>query len=191
MLTGIRFVKTLICMSFFVLTAANIFGQATDTVTFKPFERYWTKPRLVPKVGFGVQETGFGELGMQLHKIYVHPLSLASAGPYMTVDGVFQSNEVIIGPKIGYEVTAGLLGLAADVTYYTDFDRESVMVTPKAGLTLFGYVNLFYGRNLKVSQDSFKSISMNRFSLVFNLNPDYHNIHEAVKRRRRSNTGGK
>jgi hypothetical protein len=157
-----------------------------DTVDIKPFERYWTKPRIVPKVGFGVQETGFGEIGAELHKIYVHPLSLASAGPYITIDGVFQTNEIILGPKFGYELTAGLFGIAGDVTYYTDFDRESVMVTPKAGLTLFGYANLFYGRNFTLSDDSFRSISPNRFSLIFNLNKDYHNIKSASKKRERS-----
>lgn len=156
--------------------------EDADTVDIRPFERYWTKPRVVPKVGFGVQETGFGEIGAQLHKIYVHPLSLASAGPYITVDGVFQTNEIIVGPKLGYELTAGLFGIAGDITYYTDFERESLIVTPKAGLTLFGYANLFYGRNLRISDDYFRSISPNRFSLVFNLNKDYHNIKAAAKR---------
>ena len=162
-------------------------SQDVDTVDIKPFERYWTKARIIPKVGFGVQQTGFGELGIQFQQIYVHPLSLASAGPYFTVDGVFQTNEIIIGPKLGYEVTAGLFGLAGDVTYYTDFDRKSLMFTPKAGLSVFGYANLFYGRNLNLSDDRFRSVSPNRFSLVFNLNPDYHHIRDADKRRKRNN----
>ncbi len=153
-----------------------------DTVDIKPFERYWTEPRFVPKIGFGVQETGFGEIGVQLHQIFVHPLSLASAGPYITVDGVFQADEIIIGPKAGYEFVAGLLGLAADVTYYTDFDRKSIMFTPKAGLSLFGYVNLFYGRNLNLNNETFRAISPNRISITFNLNQDYYNIREARKR---------
>jgi hypothetical protein len=160
-------------------------GDKVDTVHIHPFERYWTKSRLVPKVGFGVQETGFGELGVQLHQIYVHPLSLASRGPYFTMDGVFQTDEIILGPKFGYEFTAGLLGLAADVTYYSDFDNHEWMTTPKAGLSLFGYVNLFYGYNISLSDYNFKAISKNRFSLTFNLNPDYHHIHDAAKKRRR------
>ncbi|MBT1702269.1 hypothetical protein [Chryseosolibacter indicus] len=153
-----------------------------DTISIRPFARYWTKPRVVPKVGFGVQETGFGEIGAQLHQIYVHPLSLASMGPYISVDGVFQTDEVIIGPKAGYELTAGLLGLAADFTYYTDFDKhKSVMFTPKAGISLFGYVSIFYGRNINLNDETFKAISSNRFSIIFNLNPDYYNIREARK----------
>lgn len=166
-----------------ILSGNLLFGQEkVDTVNFRPFERYWTKPRIVPKVGFGVQETGFGEIGAQLHQIYVHPFSLASMGPYVTVDAVFNVDEVILGPKLGYELTAGLIGIAADVTYYSDFDRESLMVTPKAGLTLFGYANLFYGRNFQLSDDHFRSISPNRFSLIFNLNKDYYSIHGATRK---------
>jgi hypothetical protein len=176
--------RLLFILIMFVFTAQ---AQPADTVDFKPFQQYWTKARVVPKVGFGVQETGFGEIGMQLHKIYVHPLSLASAGPYVTVDGVFQTDEIIIGPKLGYELTAGLFGVAADVTYYTDFDKESVMITPKAGLSLLGYVNLFYGRNLQVSDYKFSAISLNRFSLIFNLNKDYSRIHDATKGAKRRN----
>ena len=174
-----------IALIFLLISGHTSLAQEVDTVDVKPFERFWTKPRLVPKVGFGVQETGFGEIGMHFHKIFVHPLSLASAGPYLTVDGVFTPGELIVGPKLGYEITAGLVGLAADITYYSDFDRESVMATPKAGVTLFGYANLYYGRNLKLSDDSFRSISPNRFSLIFTLNPDYHNIREATRKKKR------
>jgi hypothetical protein len=185
MLTAIKFAKTFLLLALISVTSISLLAQDVDTVHVRPFQQYWTKPRLIPKVGFGSQDTGFGEIGVMLHQIYVHPLSLASMGPYMTVDGVFEPQEIIIGPKIGYEFTAGLLGLAADVTYYTDFDRESVLITPKAGLSLFGYANLFYGRNLKISDDHFKSISDNRVSLTFNMNRDYHNIHDAAKKRRK------
>lgn len=163
-----------------LLTFCAAYGQ--DTVDIKPFERYWTKPRLVPKLGIGAQEVAFLEAGIQWHKIYVHPLSLASAGPYFTIDGLVKDDEPIIGPKIGYEVTAGLIGLAADITYYTDFDRESVMLTPKAGLSLLGFANLFYGYNINLSDDQFNIISQNRFSLVFNINRDYFNIRGAGKK---------
>jgi hypothetical protein len=176
--------NTLIIFLFLFALAAQ--AQPADTVNIRPFERYWTKPRLVPKVGFGIQETGFGEVGLQLHQIYVHPLTLASAGPYATVEAVFQPDNIIIGPKLGYEFTAGLLGIAADFTYYTDFDRESVVFTPKAGITLLGFVNVFYGRNISLSDDGFGAISQNRFSLIFNINPDYYHIREASKKPERN-----
>jgi len=126
-----------------------------------------------------VQETGFVEVGIQFHKIYVHPLSLASAGPYLTIDGMLIGDNFVLGPKIGYEITARLLGIAADVTYYSDFNREALVFTPRAGISIMGFVNLFYGRNLALSEYQFNGIDKNRFSLVFNLNTDYFNLREA------------
>ena len=179
MLTGIRFIKFFLAL---LLPVYALQAQTQDTTNFKPFERYWTKPRIVPKIGAGAQEIAFAEIGIHLHQIYVHPLTLASAGPYFTTDILIKDKDPIIGPKLGYEVTAGLFGFAADFTYYTDFDRESVMFTPKAGLSILGFANLFYGYNIVLSDDEFSHISRNRFSLVFNLNKDYFNLRSANKK---------
>lgn len=154
-----------------------------DTIQKKPFERYWTKARLAPKFGVGIQGSAFAEVGLQLHKIYVHPFTLASAGPYITCDVVILNGSVIIGPKAGYEVTAGLFGFAADIGYYSDFDRESMLVTPKAGISLLGFADLFYGRSFNISEDTFHSISPNRFSLVINFNRDYFDLRAARRKR--------
>jgi hypothetical protein len=170
----------------FLLSAFSTFSQdkeSPDTVNRKPFERYWTKPRWVPRVGVGVQDGPFAEAGLSFHKIYVHPLALASSAPYLTIEGVFLKEDYILGAKAGYEVVAGLFGAAADVTYYTDFNKRSLMVTPKVGLSVFGFVNLFYGYNIPVSDDEFKSIDRNRFSLTFNLNRDYFSVRTAQKRK--------
>ena len=181
MLTEIPAIKTLIVSAALLL---SFFASAQDTdTTDLPFERSWTKSRIVPKIGLGVQETAFVEAGIQLHKIYIHPLSLASAGPYLTIDGLIIDENFIMGPKLGYEITAGLLGLAADVTYYSDFDQDAWMFTPRAGLSVLGFANLFYGRNIFLSDFMFSHIDKNRFSLVFNLNKDYFNLKEARRRR--------
>jgi hypothetical protein len=185
MLTEIK-LKAFLTAIALLLIFCSASGQ--DTVNIRPFERYWTKPRIVPKIGVGAQEAAFVEAGIQWHKIYVHPLTLASAGPYLTVDGLIKDDEPIIGPKIGYEVTAGLFGVAADLTYYTDFENESLMVTPRAGLSLLGFANLFYGYNINLSsEEPFKIISRNRFSLVFNINRDYFNLRSAGKRPEKKN----
>ena len=130
-----------------------------------------------------MQETAFAEIGIQLHKIYKHPLSLASAGPYFTVDGLLRDEKVIIGPKIGYEITAGLVGIAADATCYSDFRSTSIVVTPRAGISVLGFVNLFYGRNIFLSDLQFDGIDKNRFSLVFNLNSYYFDLRNAPRKK--------
>lgn len=170
------------CLIFALLASFALSAQ--DTLNIKPFERYWTEPRLIPKLGVGLQETAFVEVGIQLHKIYIHPLSLASAGPYLTIDGLVRNEKVIIGPKLGYEITAGLVGIAADVTYYSDFTSEALVFTPRAGISILGFVNLFYGRNIPLSDFQFAVIDRNRFSLVFNLNRDYFNLRNAPKKDR-------
>lgn len=170
----------------FVLVAAafSANAQLADTVNARPFERYWTRTRVIPKFGGGYQGNAFVEAGFALHKIYVHPLTLASAGPYLTCDVVFTDDEVIVGPKAGYEVTAGLFGFAADLAYYSDFENESLLVTPKVGITLLGFADLFYGRSFTVSRDAFSAISVSRFSLIINLNPDYFDLRDARRKRR-------
>lgn len=182
MLTRTRWIRLRILACALLLWPAGLYAQ--DSVNIKPFERYWTQPRIVPKLGAGVQETAFIEAGIQLHKIYVHPLSLASAGPYLTVDVVLREDRWIAGPKLGYEITAGLLGVAADVTYYSDFSDDAWVFTPRAGISIMGFVNLFYGRNIALSDDQFKAIDKNRFSLIFNLNRDYFSLRNAPKKRR-------
>lgn len=182
MLTEIQVTKTGIVLAVFLFPLI-LWAQEIDTLSTRPFERYWTKPRLVPKVGIGIQETAFVEAGVQLHKIYIHPLSLASAGPYLTIDGMVRNETLILGPKLGYEITAGLIGIAADLTYYSDFERDAWVVTPRAGISVLGFVNLFYGRNIGLSDFLFDAIDQNRFSLVFNLNRDYFNLKEARKNR--------
>ena len=182
-----RFSSTRILGFLLFLVVSRTFAQdvgVADTINRKPFERYWTRPRVVPRLGLGVQDAAFVEAGLAFHKIYVHPLALASSSPYVSLEGVIIEDDYIVGAKAGYEVVAGLFGVAADVTYYTDFNRESVIITPKAGVSVFGFVNLFYGYNVTLSQDEFKSIDRNRFSLTFNLNRDYFNVRAAQKRKR-------
>ncbi|NJM26027.1 MAG: hypothetical protein HC859_11600 [Bacteroidia bacterium] len=167
-------------------TCASVCAQDNpslpDSIVAKNTERYWTRKRVVPRAGLALQETASVEVGLAYHSIYVHPLSLASAGPYITFEGIIRDDFVIVGPKAGYEFTAGLVGIAADVTWYTDFSEYSLMATPKAGLSLLGFASLMYGYNIPLNDNEFKSISRNRISLVFNLNRDYLNLKEAPRR---------
>ena len=166
----------------------NVVTSPADSVT-SPFERYWTRPRTVPKFGVGVQDRAFVEIGLQYQSIYKLPLSLASHGGYVTVDVFVDKSNLLLGPKAGYEVTAGIIGIAADFTYFIDHNyseegrnRRSWVFTPKAGLTIFGFADLFYGYQIPLSEERITTIYRHRFSLVFNLNRDYFNLKEAPRR---------
>jgi hypothetical protein len=163
--------------------------EQPDTIQSKFMEMFWTRERLVPKIGVSVQERAFIEVGVYWHNIYRHPLSLASKGPYATIDIMVDDENLLIGPKAGYEFTAGMFGAAFDVTYYYDkdynsegLDRRAFVATPKAGLTLLGFLDLFYGYQIPLSETVITSLSRHRFSLTFNLNKDYFNVKSAPRK---------
>ncbi len=185
--------RTAIRVLFFLLVSglAPLMAQGTDSLyKTKPFERFWTKPRLVPKLGIGTQDRGFVEVGVQWHSIYKHPLSLISKGAYSTVDIFIDHSNILVGPKVGYELTVGLIGIALDMTYFIDYNydgeshtRNAWVTTPKAGLSILGFANLFYGYSIPISEQTIDSISRNRLSLVINLNRDYFNLKEARRKK--------
>ena len=138
---------------------------------------------MVPRVGMAVQETTSFEAGVAYQKIYVHPLSLASTSAYLSGEAMVLNNNFVFGPKLGYEFTVGLIGVATDMTYYTDTHKNSLVITPKGGLTIFGFVSLYYGRNIGISNDQFSYISKNRFSITFHINRDYFDLKEAPRKK--------
>jgi hypothetical protein len=98
-------------------------------------------------------------------------------------------SNILLGPKLGYEFTAGLFGAAIDMTYYIDHNydgeggnRSGVVATPKVGLSILGFANLFYGYTIPLSNERISTITRNRFSLVFNLNRDYFDLKDAPRK---------
>jgi len=190
--------KNLACLFFFWSVAFSHIAvaqhanstQYSDSLVSTPFHRYWTKQRLIPKIGVGVQDRAFFEVGLYWQNIYRHPLTLLTKGPYCTVDIFIDDSNFLIGPKLGYEFTAGVFGAALDVTYFIDEnyeegkDRQAWVTTPKIGFTILGFADLFYGYEIPISSERISSLSRNRFSLVFNLNKDYLNLKEAPRKRR-------
>jgi hypothetical protein len=190
MLIGLKLLRAVLPMLVFsAVIPTLLLAQESDTTKSKFLETYWTKPRIVPKIGVSVQERAFIEIGIYRHHIYRHPLSLASKGPYATVDILVDEENLLIGPKAGYEFTAGVFGVAADVTYFYDkdynsegLDRRAFVFTPKAGLTILGFMDFFYGYQIPLSEDQITSIARHRFSITCNLNRDYFNIKSAPRK---------
>jgi hypothetical protein len=173
-----------------ILWANLTLAQPADSLYDTPFKRYWTKQRLIPKLGVGSQDRAFIEVGLYWHNIYRHPLTLMSKGPYCTVDIFIDDSNFLIGPKLGYQFTAGIFGASLDVTYFIDrnygmegINRSAWVTTPKVGISILGFADLFYGYEIPISTDRITSISRNRFSLSFNLNRDYFDLSEAPRRR--------
>lgn len=185
---GSRFGKWALIFAL-VMSGYGLRAQEADSVSATPFQRYWTKPRIIPKFGVGAQDRAFVEVGLQWHSIYRHPLMLLSKGPYCTVDVFIDKTNILLGPKLGYEATAGLFGAALDMTYYIDHNydgeggnRSGVVLTPKVGISILGFANLFYGYTIPLSDERISTITRNRFSLVFNLNTYYFDLKEAPRK---------
>ena len=114
---------------------------------------------------------------------------MITKGPYCTVDVFIDESNILLGPKLGYELTAGLFGAAIDMTYFIDHNydheggnRNGVQLTPKAGISILGFADLFYGYAIPLTDEKISTISRNRFSLVFNLNKDYFDLKEARRK---------
>ena len=190
MLTGCRS-RTCLLIFCSVIFSHIAEAQLNDSLLSTPFHRYWTKQRLIPKVGVGSQDRAFFEVGLYWHHIYKHPLTLMSKGPYCTVDVFIDDSNFLIGPKLGYEFTAGLFGASLDVTYFIDqnygpenLDRNAWVTTPKVGISILGFADLFYGYEIPLSSERISSISRNRFSLTFNINRDYFDLKTALRKQR-------
>jgi hypothetical protein len=173
----------------FLISSQILMAQAVDTFRTKPFDSFWTRQRIVPKIGVGAQDRAFFEVGLYWQNIYKHPLTLASKGPYITVDVFVDDSNLLLGPKAGYEITAGVFGAAVDVTYFIDHNHDSegsnrraLVTTPKIGLTILGFADLFYGYEIPLSDERIGSLSKNRVSLTFNLNRDYFNLKSAPRK---------
>ena len=167
-----------------------IYAQQSHSLLTTPFKRYWTQQRFIPKIGVGTQDRAFVEIGIYWHHIYKHPLTLMSKGPYFTVDVFIDNSNFLIGPKVGYEFTAGVVGASVDLTYFIDenygdegMDRRAWVATPKAGISILGFADLFYGYQISISDERISSLSRHRFSLVFNLNKDYFDLKTAPRNR--------
>jgi hypothetical protein len=189
MRTGPRILKGITVLYFFVCSTALI-AQDDDTVKTSPFERFWTRPRVVPKVGFGVQDRPFFTAGFALQNIYKHPLTLLSKGPYAVVDVFIDDSNTLVAPKVGYEFTAGVFGAALDVSYFIDHNyndegstRRAWAVTPKVGLSILGFANLYYGYQIPLSETEITSITRNQFTLTVNINKDYFDLKGAPRQR--------
>ncbi len=190
MVIGKNLLKGVVLLAL-VVDVHVLFAQAQDSLSRKPFEQYWTKARIVPKIGVGAQDRAFVEGGIQWHSIYKQSLTLISQGPYCTVDVFIDESNILLGPKVGYEFTAGLLGAAVDMTYFIDHNydgeggnRQAVVATPKIGVSILGFANLFYGYAIPLSNERITTLSQHRFSLVFNLNRDYFDLQDAPRRSR-------
>ncbi|RYD58974.1 MAG: hypothetical protein EOP56_01725 [Sphingobacteriales bacterium] len=73
--------------------------------------------------------------------------------------------------KAGFEFGGALMALGAELRNNTDFAATNHLIfTPRAGLTVFGHLGLYYGYNTFKSSNNVFGIGRSQISLNVNLN---------------------
>lgn len=91
-------------------------------------------------------------------------------GPKVASEFNFRfNNQFTLGPKISYEADFTIIGARVNLIDYTNFKENDICFTPEIGLTLMGYVNLFYGYNIPLSSDKTNIPGTNRITLTINI----------------------
>lgn len=160
-----------------------------DSLQNQPASNYWTKPRWAPRIGTGAQDRAFFEVGVIRQSLYKGTFLRASKGFYLTTDIFVDQANIILAPRTGMEVTTGALVLATDVAWMIDYNynkesglRNAWIITPRVGLNLLGFANVYYGWTIPISKIEIRSLTRNRIGIVFNLNKDCFNIRSAPRR---------
>ena len=82
----------------------------------------------------------------------------------------FESHHCFVAPKISYQCDLALIGIRISLIDYTNHIYNDYKFTPELGITLFGYLDLFYGYNIPLTKDKIENIGTNRITMTINLN---------------------
>ncbi|MBS1536534.1 MAG: hypothetical protein JST20_02145 [Bacteroidetes bacterium] len=177
----------LVTLYFFILSLTlcfqSSFGQTGASDSTQSKTEHENEPdnqnRLFFSPGFVYQNIFMGEVGI-IYGIKVEGRGYNRLRQYSVLSGVklsmefffnFNTNIVgdntILGPKLSYEIRIlRSIGGRLNVINYTDFTVNDICITPEAGFLVPGFLNVFYGYNIHLSNTRFKEISNHRLSVT-------------------------
>ncbi len=128
------------------------------------------------RVGAGIQENVFAEVGFARHKAENTKCYFGSKPPhgyYSTLEWTAktQNKKNVFGIKVGYETSLSIVSTAIEAKYLTNFENKDFVITPKIGFGS-GDWYVFYGYNISTNVNPFGNVGKHQFSIVFNLNKD-------------------
>ena len=96
------------------------------------------------------------------------------------VESIFPKPDVlspkyVLSPKLNFDAgfenfrTGLVFGGGVDVALPTNFSTTTLMVTPKAGVSIGSLIRLYYGYNFIKNQPDFPNIGRHRVSLELNV----------------------
>lgn len=140
--------------------------------------------KIAPRVGISYQKNLFTELGVSFNEYSVgfrkngkySNFGMGLFGGYLSSEILIRTDKTIIGSKIGFEfagigaTAGGAYGI--EFAYFSDFDKSSFAVTPKAGIPL-GIFEIFYGYSFFSNKNLKNYIGNHRFGISMNINRLY------------------
>ena len=158
--------RSIILQIILFFASLHCFGQASKTDSLNTETGKWINFA----GGVILQRQLMGEIGIN----YVMFASESSCGPdgfaVLKLTSEFSSyhGNLLLGPKIGFEINATVIALKLSVVNYTDFKTNDTRLVPEIGFGT-GFIDFFYGRNISLSKSKYDVISKNRFSITVNL----------------------
>jgi hypothetical protein len=108
---------------------------------------------------YSYAEIGFAKTGIAETR---HPTGFAT---FITTE-LKLGGKFVIGPKIGFWSSNGIMGIGMNMIYYTDFNNHNVVFRPEVGVG-FDRFKIVYGYNANLSRNRLERINRNLFGVVY------------------------
>ncbi len=120
-----------------------------------------------PQIGVFYQ----GKMGVSGSAYLSNGLFIANWGPSLGLDlmGGVESSIPVIAPKLSVEANLGFYAARLDLSYFGYQHRQDLRLTPQAGVTFFGIINLLYGYSFPLRIDKQPFLDRQRLSLYINF----------------------
>jgi hypothetical protein len=122
---------------------------------------------ITPRIGIAYQKMFFVELGIQKKlESFTHTFN-DNKNIYLATDISFTQN-LVVGPKIGWEYHLEAVGVGADFTWYTDFHKSMPTVAPKFSISFWQsrLLHITYGYHVPLNNTRIETLGFHRLSLI-------------------------
>jgi hypothetical protein len=118
----------------------------------------------------GIQQAAFLEAGVTRYTYYdgafIHPVNSQYLGLEWVPGLLTSTGSNVYGFKIGYGWDIRFLSAAVEGKYQTNGKLDDVVLTPKAGIHLGKFLNLYYGYNISLNNSPFRSVGNNQLTML-------------------------
>ncbi len=145
--------------------ASTILAQSDSASDYDPDANHF-----IFSTGISTQKQLWGEVGIIYGKTMIGSCDqIGLVGAKLGTEFNFTPSKFMIAPKIGFEYDFSLFGARLNIIDYTNFTYHDIKFTPEIGLSLLGFVDIFYGYNFSISEKRIDNIATHRLTLTVNF----------------------